>query len=518
MIVIPLSASLTFIRTLVTHVSSSYELFKITHPLDLLTAYNTFMSQHPTPSVYIRCLLQSFLSINSLILAHHHPQNFLLTYAQYSVLPLPNPLLDPSYIQIESPHDPRFQIHQHLQHFLAKANPLFISHYRTICQNRSRLRRLLCHSILDLDGLQADAEEMDLTLQTLVRESPLPYPPIATDQEDSGANDTASQRNLTYAYPLSSFIYLLKLQQMQDIILLGFELEIYATHEYAEMCAYLAYVCGVMEGHLERISHFVSCSHESYARFGGGQETGRWNRLGSSGRNRERERGEQRQESLRLLYRLFLHTKATDLLASTLHRLYVVLRRHGHFCSSSDFSSTAISTTSHWPSDRAATGNRTGTIDPTIHTNTPAPATTLPRVSTYSTDKLRTDLRLLPFLSLSIPEPLSHTELSHLTNLEHLSDAHVLREAGRLGQEARRAWEDVLRLGFRFVGTPAERGDGREREHGAGGRMMESGSVGREGNGKRQEKEDGGCWRGRGRTISRAVSSLASLLAWVFRS
>ena len=112
------------------------------------------------------------------------------------------------------------------------------------CQNRARLRRNLCHTILDWDTLQVESEAVDTSLQPLLRETPLPSP----DEEAPP----------TYSFPLSSWIYHYKLRQMEHILLLGFELEIYQPHEYAGMYWYLQHYLRTRIGHLERIRGFVA--------------------------------------------------------------------------------------------------------------------------------------------------------------------------------------------------------------------------------------------------------------------
>lgn len=65
----------------------------------------------------------------------------------------------------------------------------------------------------------------------------------------------------SYSFALSSWVYFYKLRQMEWIVLLGFELEIFQPHEFAGMYCYLHdYVCTRI-GHLERMRLFASRPH-----------------------------------------------------------------------------------------------------------------------------------------------------------------------------------------------------------------------------------------------------------------
>lgn len=104
--------------------------------------------------------------------------------------------------------------------------------------NRSRMRRTLCHLVLDWESVQLEvcsflsqrdffianlpkAENLDVELRKYTGEKPL------TDGEPAGTK--------IWSFPLSSWAYYYKLRQMEWIIQLGFELDIYQNDELRGM-------------------------------------------------------------------------------------------------------------------------------------------------------------------------------------------------------------------------------------------------------------------------------------------
>lgn len=124
-----------------------------------------------------------------------------------------NLLLDRNNDEIEVPTDPRFNMANRMEMFRSRAAGSYLDVLRTICQNRCRIRRTLCHTIADWDNLQLDAEELDQELRTFTKEEPIIDTSISTDP--------------IYSFPLSSWAYFYKLHQMEWIVQMGFELEAY---------------------------------------------------------------------------------------------------------------------------------------------------------------------------------------------------------------------------------------------------------------------------------------------------
>jgi hypothetical protein len=152
-------------------------------------------------------------------------------------------LLDRNNDEIEVPSDPRFNMACRMEIFRSRAAGSYLDILRTICQNRCRIRRTLCHSIVDWDNLQLDAEELDQELRAFTQEEPILDRSVSDDP--------------IYAFPLSSWAYFYKLRQMEWIVQIGFELETYQSSELAEMYWYLQYLAKTRSRHLERIRGFV---------------------------------------------------------------------------------------------------------------------------------------------------------------------------------------------------------------------------------------------------------------------
>ena len=115
----------------------------------------TFQSRNPQPSVYIRTLLQSLLFDDMKILGRLSIKD--LIFDDLTEVALPSDItLSPHNWEIEVPTDPRFLMARRMDRFLSRAGQSFLDIFRAICQNRSRIRRTLCHTIQDWDGLQLD--------------------------------------------------------------------------------------------------------------------------------------------------------------------------------------------------------------------------------------------------------------------------------------------------------------------------------------------------------------------------
>lgn len=365
MIVAASDTSIQFFKQFFRDSFNAYELLRVSSSGDLLTAYWSFMSQRPQPSVYIRTFVQSLLNQKTRVLGKYPVNDFITENLRSLVLPA-SPILDSANNAVEIPSDRRYQITEQLNRFIAKYSESYLNIFRTFCLNRERIRRVLCHAAVEWDQIQAEAEEIDESLQALLPEQPRPYP--------------AGNSN-TFAYPLSSWAYHYKLTQLRLIIQMGFELSVYAPHEYPTMHWYLSHLCGIHLSHLERISYFINSESQM--------------------RNESSNQRKKKQEinyALDQLYRQYTLLRAIELSAQALQKLYVILGRYGH----------------------------------------------LSRISpTYSSEQLRYDLRMRPFLSLSIPEPISFNEVQQ--HLNQFSDQQLVEQATEVILVARKAWEEVLK-------------------------------------------------------------------------
>jgi N-alpha-acetyltransferase 35, NatC auxiliary subunit len=197
----------------------------------------------------------------------------------------------------------------------------------------------------------------------------------------------------TFSYPLSSWIYHHKLNHLRHIIQMGFELTIYAPDELSGMYWYLSYTCGTHLSHIDRISFFLQRDMQIQDALP--QNVGPAN---SGFKHRKAFK-----KTLKNLFRIYTYLKATDSLSRALHALHEILLRHG-----------AI----EMP---------------------PRP---------YSSDKLRYELRMKPFLSLNVPEPVAFETFQTESSFADLNDEDVLEEASVRILEARKLWDDVLKAGW----------------------------------------------------------------------
>ncbi|EZF34210.1 hypothetical protein H109_03102 [Trichophyton interdigitale MR816] len=341
------------------------------------TLYNllwTLQSRKPQPSVYIRSLAQSILLLNGRVLDKLPAEELCSNSMKDLVLPF-SPLFDPKNKEVEAPSNPKFHIAKQMETFLQGMTQPFIDSYRTICLNRCRVRRTLCHNIVDWDRLQAEAEECDTQLRTWTLETP-----IYLHGEEP-----------TYTYPLSSWTYHYKLQQMRLVAQLGFELSMYSLGEFQGMYWYLSHLCSTHLVHLDRIRACVITESQKTL-----SKTGEQSRQDIETRIKSRER------TLNLLDRLSTELGVTDAFSIALNALYTLL-------------------------------SRLGLIDQNC-SSSPG----------YSAAKLRYELRMKPFLPISLPEVVPFEIYEREATLDGQSDKAVLNRAVRAAAEAKKGLERYL--------------------------------------------------------------------------
>lgn len=234
-----------------------------------------------------------------------------------------------------------------------------------------------------IDYLSIQAEELDLQMQALNPEPP---------QKLQG-------RASTYSYPLSSWAYHHKLNQLRLILQMGFELSVYAPEELPGMYWYLSHICSTHLGHVDRIRTFTVAARQR-------DLAATKNRSPAAAR-----KAAAYHNSFLTLERLTTELIAVDAFAIALHALFVLLARHRVLPSAS------------------------------------AP-------DAYWNDKLRYELRMKPFIPISLPELVPFEEYQKEATLEGDSDETILERASKAIAEARKAWEVTLGHGA-FVDDPA---------------------------------------------------------------
>ncbi|MCJ1385491.1 N-alpha-acetyltransferase 35 NatC auxiliary subunit [Xylographa soralifera] len=152
-------------------------------------------------------------------------------------------LVDMANYTVEAPQSRKFQIAKRMDVFVGRVGQSYLDTLRAMNMNRSRMRRMLCHTILDWENIQLDAEEIDMSLREYTHEEPI-------------AGQTPEEEDV-WSFPLSSWSYYHKLHQMEWVVQLGFELHIYRTDELAGMYWYLQYLANFRLQHLQRIRTFT---------------------------------------------------------------------------------------------------------------------------------------------------------------------------------------------------------------------------------------------------------------------
>lgn len=186
----------------------------------------------------------------------------------------------------------------------------------------------------------------------------------------------------TYSLPLSSWAYLYKLRLMEWIVQLGFELEVYQPDELAGMYWYLSYLARIRAGHVERIKAFVVRTLNELR--------GRPAQFNSA-------REAQVTRSLSFLRATLLDAAVTWELADALSTLYTLLY------------------------------DRLKLLSPP-----PRP---------YSTDELRYEIRMRPFIPIELPELPTYAEFSRSTAQPDKSVADLYRCAESAVAGAKKGYE-----------------------------------------------------------------------------
>ncbi|KAL9081404.1 MAG: hypothetical protein Q9157_000123 [Trypethelium eluteriae] len=214
----------------------------IDSPANLRNFLWAFASRKPRPLPFPRAFLQSLIFSRGDNDGDGIMRRLLLADLKELTLS-EDPLLDPANWKVEVPSDSRHRIAERIDSFAFRATQDYSDLFRSLCQNRCRIRRTLCHVVQTFEYLQIDAENIDSDLHALTHQAPI-------------VNHDLSDQPL-YQYPLSSWTYHQKLRQMEWIVQLGFEQDIYLPDELAGMYSFLESTVSNRINHLGRISTFL---------------------------------------------------------------------------------------------------------------------------------------------------------------------------------------------------------------------------------------------------------------------
>ncbi|CAK7270961.1 N-alpha-acetyltransferase, non-catalitic subunit [Sporothrix epigloea] len=282
--------------------AEAVDILRYEDPQSLLSFVLTFQAKKPQPLVYIRTLVQSFIFAENIMLGEHSIREILDDDLAVVVLPA-SVILDPANDEVEAVHDPRHALAKRMEEFRIRCFSSYLEIFRTLCQNRSRSRRMLCHVLQEWEQIQIDAEETDSFVQTAINEMP-------------GKRTLAGSSPADSPLPLSSWAFLYKLRLMEWVVQLGFELEIYQPDELAGMYWYLSHLSKRRVTHCERIRSFTLNSLADLR-----QQTG--------GRALPADQEEAMTKSLSFLQTMLLDASVTWELSDALSSLYAALGRTG---------------------------------------------------------------------------------------------------------------------------------------------------------------------------------------------
>ncbi|KAI1262347.1 Mak10-domain-containing protein [Xylariaceae sp. FL1019] len=337
-------------------------------PQSLLNFILTFQRQKPQPSPFIRTILQNLLFKDMVVLGRYSIRQLIDHDVGILVLP-DSPHLDRGYDDVEIPTDARYLISSQMEVFRQRVADVYLDTFRFLCQNRCRVRRTLCHHIQEWDAMEADVGEIEERLKG-------PLSEIAQPGQD-----------FTFL-PLTSWAYVYKLQQMEWVVQLGFELTVYQPDELASMYYYLKGLATLRAQHIESIKH-ITTTRQDDSQASQMSETPDYDSDFQYARSKQYHRV------------AMLDAARTWEFADGLSLLYTALLR-------------------------------LGLLKPP-----PRP---------YSSDKLRYEIRMRPFSRVSTPQLPSYEVFSEHTTLRDVGTAELLRFAEAAVAAARRGFEASLHL------------------------------------------------------------------------
>jgi hypothetical protein len=149
---------------------------------------------------------------------------------------------DPASFEVEVPTDPRHICARLIENFIEKAGDEYLNLYRMVCQNRCRIRRTFTQAIPIFDALMSEASSIDLELG---------HHTPSLSMRDS------QRKKLVQLDPLTSWTRFHKLRLMAWTVQLGFETEIYLSHELAGTYWFLSFICQQQMALIEHILRFT---------------------------------------------------------------------------------------------------------------------------------------------------------------------------------------------------------------------------------------------------------------------
>ncbi|KAF2755619.1 hypothetical protein EJ05DRAFT_108735 [Pseudovirgaria hyperparasitica] len=331
-------------------------------PQEHLSFIWMFSSRKPAPLAYARsCLSSVFLARTT-----EGFEQLIQTDLSEFVFPA-DPVLDPVNFTLEAaqssfaPQDKRLAMATIINEFTGRAAPQYFDMWNSLCQNRCRTRRMICNNIPFIDDLQFATEQLDDELHDLTH---------------------------TMRYPLSTWVYHMKLRMVEWVVQLGFEQEVYLPDELAGMYWWLSQVASLRASVIEQVYNHLSRRHEILSNGG------------------EIEKAETIRTTQAFVKALMYEATGTGALADAMYALYMRL-----------------------------------------HYLQLVPILSRP----YSESSLRYELRMKPFLRLNPPQIPTFEAFEEATRMPSGSQDDVFAKYDVEGsvKEAKEAWAALKRLGAR---------------------------------------------------------------------
>ncbi|ODQ66380.1 hypothetical protein NADFUDRAFT_50296 [Nadsonia fulvescens var. elongata DSM 6958] len=143
-----------------------------------------------------------------------------------------------------------------INNFIYQAGLCYMDLICSTTNNRPRQHRLLGHAIVSWDSLQVAAETLEADLENYFPMDTIEVPDNETTSKKTSKSSKTEPAKVP-AVPLSSWVYLRKLQIMIWVALLGFELDIYKPWEFSFVYWYTNYLTTIRQGHLSRAQLYL---------------------------------------------------------------------------------------------------------------------------------------------------------------------------------------------------------------------------------------------------------------------
>ncbi|KAI0518480.1 Mak10 subunit, NatC N-terminal acetyltransferase-domain-containing protein [Xylaria bambusicola] len=272
-------------------------------PQSLLNFILLFQQKQPQPLAFIRTMLQNLMFKDMVVLGRLSIRQLLDHDVCLSVLPC-GPHFNQSFDYVEAPEDPRHKIAHAMEEFRQRVAEPYLDLLCVLCQNRCRVRRLLCHHVQSWDALEQEVAEIEDRIDQHI--------PTITSEEYP-AEDPEYK-------PLRSWIRFFKLRQLQWIVQLGFELRIYQPDELAEMYHCLASLAVFIKLEWNRTRRMTASREQRARKFVG---------LLDDDESLPTPIGEDFTRSSQYQQLMMLNAAFTSCLSEGLHLLYLALMRLG---------------------------------------------------------------------------------------------------------------------------------------------------------------------------------------------